>query len=288
MTAQRGVAVVVAMLVVALAALIATALAQRQGVALARTQALLAATEAQARAPALVATALKALPADAALPTELAIDGARVTVTSAQGCLNLNALIDPEGQDDELAERRLRALARALDQRTDFVAALADWIDADGRVRPGGAEDDYYSRRVPPRRAANGPLADLSELALVRHADRRLVSALEGHACALPPGTALDVNHASAPVWRAIAPELSAARARELVAALAAEPVHDLGALATHPLLSGASLVQTGLTATSEIYAMQVSERAELAAPVLTALVRRNGTQPLARRWSVP
>lgn len=296
MTGQRGVALVVAMLVVAIAALVATGLIERQELAIRRAQGALASAISQARAPALIKAALRELPADAPLPASLMVDGARVRVGSAQGCLNVNALVSADGGDDPLAERRLRALLGVLGARADVLPALQDWLDPDARVRVGGAEDDYYSRRRPPRRAANAPLQDLSELALLRHASRALVATLGGHACALPPGAAIDVNHVDAPLWQALADGLAPRAARDLVELTRSKPFTDLGALAAHPLLAGARIEPAGLTVRSDLLEVTVTDPAPGAgsdadAPVaLHARVRRNGGEVrlLARHWGEP
>lgn len=288
MSGQRGLALVVAMLLAAVCAALAGGLIARQELALRRAQASLAVAQAQARAPALVLTALRTLAPQAVLPATLEVDGANITVASAHGCLNINALLRPEdGEPDAAALARLERLLAVLEVDDRFVPALLDWLDADGRARVGGAEDDWYSRRRPPRRAANAPLADLSELVLLRHARRATLVALRGHACALPPDVGVDVNHADAAVWRALAEGLSPARARELAQLVRTQPFADVGALAGHPLLAGARLDPARLVVRTQVYALTIRDAAgPPGVQHLTVRTGAGGVQFIARRWA--
>ena len=51
------------------------------------------------------------------------------------------------------------------------IAAIADWIDGDRKLRPGGAEQGHYDRLDFPYQVRNGELATLDELLLVRGID---------------------------------------------------------------------------------------------------------------------
>ena len=73
------------------------------------------------------------------------------------------------GKTDVIELEHFRRLLAILDLSPGLADALADWIDADGVPQPNdGAEDSYYGSLQPPYLAANRPLTDLSELALVR------------------------------------------------------------------------------------------------------------------------
>ena len=287
MNTQRGVALVVALLVAAECAALAGGIIARQELAIRRAQVALAAAQAQARTPALVLTAVRTVENAGPLPRTLTVDGARITVSSAHGCLNLNTLLNPDdGEPDALTAARLERLLRVLDQPDDLLPALTDWLDAYGRARTGGAEDDWYSRRHPPRRAANATLVDLSELLLVRHVRRTTVQALRGQVCTLPADVDVDINHLDAPLWQALADGLSAARARELASLTRTQPFADLGALALHPLLSGARLDPAHLGVRTQVYALTVRDPTGPPADQhLTVRTGAAGLEVLARRW---
>ena len=57
--------------------------------------------------------------------------------------------------------------------------AIGDWLDADGVPRANGAEDDNYVVRTPAYRAANRPMASISELRAVAGVTPELYARLE-------------------------------------------------------------------------------------------------------------
>lgn len=146
------------------------------------------------------------------------VDGGmvRARVEDLQGRFNLNRLgAEPEG--DGPAATVFRQLLRNLGLPENLGPALADWIDEDGNPRQmDGAEDDYYSRLDPPYRAANAPLADVSELRLVKGFTPEVVERLRPFVCALPAEATLNVNTASPTVLAALLPNLGPRGAEEL------------------------------------------------------------------------
>ena len=68
--------------------------------------------------------------------------------------------------------------------------SAADWIDTDTVPGPGGAEDDYYLGFKPPYRAANGLMADPSELRMINAVTPEIYERVRPWICTLP-GTVL-------------------------------------------------------------------------------------------------
>jgi general secretion pathway protein K len=94
-----------------------------------------------------------------------------------------------------------------------------DWLDADGEPHSAdGAEDGYYLAMVAPYLAANQPLTDVSELALVRGFDDQVRARLRPFVTALPRYTQINVNTASAEVLAAAIDGMDLDAARTLVA----------------------------------------------------------------------
>ncbi|WP_153161283.1 type II secretion system minor pseudopilin GspK [Zoogloea sp. 1C4] len=136
------------------------------------------------------------------------------------GRLNLNNLAS-DGADIIEVERfqRLLSLVGVADaDALNLTAALLDWLDADDTPRlPGGAESGWYGAQTPARRAANGPLVAVSELLQVRGFTPQLVARLTPFVVAVPPGSTVNVNTAPAEVLAAVVPDLSLDAARLLV-----------------------------------------------------------------------
>jgi general secretion pathway protein K len=135
-----------------------------------------------------------------------------------QGAFNLNNLA-AAGSIDPAQMACFRRLLSVLGLPGHLADALADWIDADAELRlPGGAEDGYYAALPAPHLAANRPLTDVVELAVVRGFEAEVMARLRPFVTALPRFTAVNVNTATPEVLAAVVPGLSLDAARELVA----------------------------------------------------------------------
>ena len=94
---------------------------------------------------------------------------------------------------------------------------LADWVDADNETQPQGAEDAYYLAQDPPYLAANRPLLDVDELALVRGFNENVRAKLRPFVTALPRFTAVNPNTATPEVLAAVIDGLGLDGARSMV-----------------------------------------------------------------------
>lgn len=121
------------------------------------------------------------------------------------GCFNVNSL-RRDGADDALAAARLERL----------LPTIQDWIDPDFDPRIGGAEDALYRGRVPGYLAANAPMTDISELRLLNGVDDALYQRLRGLLCALPTDTQINLNTAPPELWMALDERVTDTMARQL------------------------------------------------------------------------
>lgn len=69
---------------------------------------------------------------------------------------------------EELIQRALLFMGLDAAAQTSIVDAILDWKDPDDSVRLSGAESAEYLRGAPPYYAKNGPLDDIAELLLIR------------------------------------------------------------------------------------------------------------------------
>jgi general secretion pathway protein K len=239
---QRGAAVLVAMLVVALAATAASFMLQRQDASIRRFEA--AQDYEQARwilrggvqwARAILAQDARSSTVDhAAEPWATGLPPTRVErvtlsgeIRDVQGLYNLNNVVR-DGKRSERDVAILKRLLAAIGLRTALADAIADWIDADSDVQAtGGAEDDDYMRLPSPYRAANRPMADIAELYRVRGFDAEAVARLRRVATVLPQRTIVNVNFAPPEVLVALIDGLSLAEALVLASARASQPFAD-------------------------------------------------------------
>jgi len=140
-------------------------------------------------------------------------------INDLQGRLNLNDLVDARGEPNEKMQERVNRLLEVLDIRSVTVEAIIDWIDPDDqRTGPGGAEDGEYLMQDPPYRAANRPMAQISELRLLDGITQEDYRRLRPHVTALPvQGQSLNVNFASAPVIQSLDERITAPDAENIV-----------------------------------------------------------------------
>lgn len=139
-------------------------------------------------------------------------------IDDAQGAFNLNNLA-VKGVVSATHVEQFRRLLLVLDLPDALAASLADWIDADNEPQPqGGAEDGYYQSQQPPGLAANRALTDVAELALVRGYDAAVRARLQPFVAALPGFTPVNVNTAAPEVLVAVVQGLDLDAARALVA----------------------------------------------------------------------
>ena len=230
---QRGVAIVLAMGVVALAAMAAAAIMVSQSTWARQVE--LTTDHIQARAVLLAgADWARALLADdrrlsnidhlgepwaLKLPPLPVENGELVgQIEDQQGAFNLNNLAT-QGKVNVAQLAHLRNLLATLGLPDELADALADWIDDDSQPQPrDGAEDAYYLALDRPYLTANRPLTDVAELALVRGFDNNVRARLRPYVTALPSFTAVNVNTAPPEVIAAVIEGLNLGGAQLLVA----------------------------------------------------------------------
>ncbi len=229
---QRGVAIVLALSVVALAALAASAMMVSQSTWSRQVELTGDHVQAQALVGAGVDWARAVLSDDRRLGNvdtlsepwalslpPLPIENGELAghITDQQGLFNLNNVVIG-GKVNLPQLEHFKKLLAMLDLPDALADTLADWIDADNTPQPGGgAEDGYYLSLQPPYRAANQPLTDVAELALVRGFDDAVRARLAPFVTALPQATAVNVNTAPAEVLAAVVDGLDLDSARALV-----------------------------------------------------------------------
>ena len=223
MRRMRGVALIIALVVVALATIMAArigsqaALDQRRGAALlAQQQAFEVALGAEAWAIEVLhdhdAHSTKfSLDEAWAMPVDLPIDDGILhgQLEDMQGRFNLNNLIKPDGTRNEIAFAHFQRLLARLELEPKWASLLLDWIDAD-TIADGvdGAEDGFYTGQSPPYRTANRPITSTSELLALPGFGTERYRRLQPYVAALPPGTSINVCTAPGIVLDTLVPGL--------------------------------------------------------------------------------
>jgi general secretion pathway protein K len=121
-------------------------------------------------------------------PAELAADViVEAKLDDESGKFNLNSLINDEGKIDDESFEVFTQLLQFVDPDPRWAPLVADWIDSDPMANTNGGEDDLYTRQTPAHRAANLWITSPAELMVIPGFGRELYEKLLPHVTALPP-----------------------------------------------------------------------------------------------------
>ena len=125
-----------------------------------------------------------------------------------QGRFNLNSLVTSNGTPDAVQVAAFTKLLEIVGLEPKWVGYVVDWIDYDGNPQsPDGAEDSVYMGQDPPYRTANRYITSASELLALPGFGRDRWLKLAQFVTALPPTTTVNLCTASAEVLNAYLPE---------------------------------------------------------------------------------
>lgn len=235
---QKGAALVVALVIVAMATILATAMVWENHLDRRRTGNQLFGSEALANALGVEDFVRDVLANDERESDHLLepwarqgdvfpIEGGSLqgSVVDLQGRFNINNLVNwNTGQPRDQQIEAYRALIQSLGLDERLVDATVDWIDPDIEPRGfNGAEDDTYLRNDPAYRTANMPLANISELRLLANMTPEQFAVLEPYVIALPPvpgsdePTKININTTSPELLSAVGENLEPDDAASIV-----------------------------------------------------------------------
>ena len=217
---QRGVALIMAIVMVAIATVLAVRIGTRASLDLRRTAGLIALDQAWHVALGAEAWAVEVLRKDRedsqtdhlgerwAQPIPpLPVDGGAVrgALEDMQGRFNLNNLLTDDGRVNEGAVARFERLLENAGADRRWARIAADWLDSDTVPGfPDGAEDGNYLSQNPPYLAANGTVTTIAELMALPGMTLEEYLRIRPHVAALPLGTDINICTASAPVLSAL------------------------------------------------------------------------------------
>jgi general secretion pathway protein K len=198
---QRGVILVSALLITALAAVVAAALFFDTGLAARRARANFSLEQALQVAQGAEALAAEVLREDrnqtdtpqdtwaqAVDPVEIVEDSvvieARLSDLTAR--FNINSLVNADGEPDENAMKVFRRLLELLELDERWADMVADLIDRDTLPLPDGGEDGLYLSQPVPHRSPNMHLTSITELQQMPGFTREMFLKLQPHVAALP------------------------------------------------------------------------------------------------------
>jgi general secretion pathway protein K len=209
----------------------------------------------------------------------LPVEGGAISVSieDAQSRLNLNSV----GGKDTTSLANFQFLTRLLEVLQldpQLANAVVDWIDSDTNVSAGGAEDIDYLNLNPPYRAANRLLASVDELRLVRGFDAKTVAALLPYVTVLPVASnIINVNTASPVVLAALVQGLDLPTAQRIADERRSNPFKDINAF-TSKLPRGPTPPTGGMSLKSDFFLVTLETSIRRHQRRSEALLQRSGT----------
>ena len=208
---QRGVALIIALLVVALSVVLIAGLLDRGELSTARVSNELREAQARAYADGLEAYAARVLMQAAMSGNEVdsnispwavplpptRVPGGQIVASmrDRNGCFNVNNILDESGVPSPIWLPKFKRLLQALKLDDTLADAIVNWMRADNT-----ADDQTYLQLAVPYRPAKRSFVHVSELRLVRGVTADIYAKLSPDVCALPRGSVINVNTASAAV----------------------------------------------------------------------------------------
>lgn len=297
---QRGVILLSALVMVALAAVVAAALFFDTGMTARRTagsfsmeQALLLSEGAEALAAYVLAddqnqtdTPLDnwAQPVEEEVGPEILM---QAQLFDLQGRFNLNSLLQANGKRDENTYKVFVRLLELLQLQPTWADFVVDLVDPDVQPEQQGGEDSLYTSQSPPHRTGNLPITSVSELMQIPGFTREMYLTLLPHVTALPPSVrTINVCMADGIVLDALFAANPNEQGHTEYSLLSQEEFDDRRATDCYPrrtALAGSSQPMLALTAErTNWFRLQTLVRVGTAQFDLYSLIQRSGRQARA------
>ena len=269
---QRGVAIITALLIVAIATTVSVTISTRLQLDVRRTGNIIAGDQAYLYTLAAESWSQRILKDDREdneidhleenwaieLPP-LPVEGGYIKgkLNDLQSCFNLNSVLG--GADNKVASTRLDRLLSNLGIDKGGTQAIIDWLDDDLQTTiPDGAEDVYYMNLERPYRTANTPIQSISELRLIKGFEKpEVYDMLLPHVCAFGINTPININTATAEVLRSLADELSDADVEKIIEQRNESAFVDINAFTSFNDLKKKIADTQGLSVDTEYFMLQ-------------------------------
>ena len=268
MTAQKGIALLSMLLVLAIVTTLTSSMLYNNRLEIQRNQFRSLSAQAQEYALSGIAwaeiwTQKTAHPQAQVLEIFQPEDGSlHVTISDEMAKYNLNNLRDSSGQIDATQLQIFQRLLISLQIDPALAVNLGDWLDADVSSAGYNSEDlgyenkqAYYAKGY---RTANRPMAHHSELILVKGFSVELYQALQPYVTALPNKTGVNINSATAEILDALIPGIDGTRMVSRRQEADRSPFLDVESFLQHQLSAGLEITADMLTTTSQYYLVTV------------------------------
>lgn len=201
------------------------------------------------------------------------IDG---TVLDLQGRFNLNNLVI-EGQVDKQWEESYKRLLAVLDLPLYLSDTLVDWLDKNEEpTGSSGAEDIYYIALDKPYRTSNQALVNVSELFLVKNYDKRIIDILKPHVFVTTNVTSVNINTSTVQVLQAVIPGLLADQAQSILTQIEKKPFTDIDQFLKEAVIQDKAIESSQVSVVSNYFSLLSNVLIDKSRVSLQSIVNRD------------
>lgn len=214
-----------------------------------------------------------------------------VVVTDESGRINLNNLVQPNGEFEPFTLAALKRLGRRPKLPEEVWNCLADWLDSDGQTRSGGAEAPYYQTLKRPYTPRNNKLATLAELSLVKGFTPEGIAGLAPFVTiyadqAGAPLSQVNINTASKEVLSALDDGIDERMAERILAERRLKPFQNPGELSRIPGGEALSQKLVGkVSVKGNLYRITSIAKVKETARKVEAVIRLSGAGAETLSW---
>ncbi len=204
---------------------------------------------------------------------------------------NPNFLIDAYGMVNLKKRNQLERLITLLGHDPKLMDAILDWLDPDDQKRPMGAEKEYYEIEKKIKGPANGPLANLPEITLIKGMDQKIFYGSEekeglGKYLTIYSDGKININTAPLLVLMSLSPKIDQALAKTLIEYRQEKPFKKLEDLRSVPGWEEIyAEVSSEITVRSNYFAVNVLGHFREARAIIQAVIKREGKKTKILLW---
>lgn len=215
----------------------------------------------------------------------------QITISEESGKININALVQPNGEYEQFTLTALQRLGKRLQLPVEVWSAIADWLDNDNLPRSGGVETPYYRTLSPAYSARDDKLVALTELSLVKGVTPESVALLRPYLTIYPdqsgsPLPTVNVNTASKEILAALDDRIDDRMAEQIIEERRLQPFKTTGELSRVP---GLDTIATGLggriTVKGNLFRILSVATVKESLRTVEAVVRLSGGSPEVLSW---
>jgi len=214
-----------------------------------------------------------------------------ITVSEESGKININALVQPNGEYEPFTLAVLQRLGTRLQLPGEVWSAVADWIDIDELPRSGGVETSYYRTLKPAYATRNGKLMTLNELSLVKGMAPELLDKLRPYMTTFSdlagsPLSTVNINTASKEILAALDDRIDDRMAERIMEERRLQPFSSTAELSRVPGLDTVAIGLVGkISVKGNLFRITSRGRVKDSGRTVEAIVRLSGGTPEFLSW---